>query len=58
LLSIFGQKHPHVRVCATVTDSMSVMAQVERGEVSLGLLVKRPRILTWGSAISPVTRWC
>ena len=41
LLSIFGQKHPHVRVHATVTDSMSVMAQVERGEVSLGLVGKK-----------------
>jgi len=38
LLSAFGKKHSHVRVSATVTDSMSVMAQVERGEVSLGLV--------------------
>jgi DNA-binding transcriptional LysR family regulator len=41
LLSIFGQKHPHVRMCATVTDSMSVMAQVERGEVSIGLVGRK-----------------
>jgi DNA-binding transcriptional LysR family regulator len=38
LLSLFGQKHPHVRVRATVGDSMAVMAQVERAEVSLGLV--------------------
>jgi DNA-binding transcriptional LysR family regulator len=37
LLPLFGQKHPHIRVRATVSDSLSVMAQVERGEVSLGL---------------------
>ena len=41
LLSIFGQEHPHVRVRATVTDSMSVMAQVERGEVGLGLVGRK-----------------
>jgi DNA-binding transcriptional LysR family regulator len=41
LLSIFGQKYPHIRVRASVTDSMSVMAQVERGEVSLGLVGKK-----------------
>jgi LysR family transcriptional regulator, low CO2-responsive transcriptional regulator len=41
LLSIFGQKHPHVRVRASVSDSMSVMAQVERGEVSVGLVGKK-----------------
>jgi DNA-binding transcriptional LysR family regulator len=38
LLSIFRRKHPHVQVRATVTDSMSVMGQVERAEVSLGLV--------------------
>jgi DNA-binding transcriptional LysR family regulator len=37
LLSAFGQKHAHIRVRATVGDSMGVLAQVERGEVSLGL---------------------
>ena len=41
LLSIFGQKHPHIRVRASVTDSMSVMAQVERGDVSLGLVGRK-----------------
>jgi DNA-binding transcriptional LysR family regulator len=41
LLSQFGQKHPHIRVRATVSDSMGVIAQVERGEVSLGLLGRK-----------------
>jgi DNA-binding transcriptional LysR family regulator len=41
LLSVFGQKHPHIRVRATVSDSMRVMAQVERGEVSLGLVGRK-----------------
>ena len=40
---IFGQKHPHVRVRATVTDSMAVISQVERGEVSLGLVGRKDR---------------
>src|SRR5262245_56174599 len=41
LLSAFGQKHAHVRVRATVSDSMGVMAQVERGEVNLGLVGRK-----------------
>jgi DNA-binding transcriptional LysR family regulator len=41
LLSAFGQEHPHLRVRATVSDSMAVMAQVERGEVSLGLVGRK-----------------
>jgi DNA-binding transcriptional LysR family regulator len=41
LLSLFGQKHPHIRVRATVSDSMGVMSQVERGEVSLGLVGRK-----------------
>ena len=41
LLSIFGQKHSHIRVRASVTDSMSVIAQVERGNVGLGLVGKK-----------------
>jgi DNA-binding transcriptional LysR family regulator len=41
LLSAFGQKHPHIRVRAAVSDSMVVMAQVERGEVSLGLVGRK-----------------
>jgi DNA-binding transcriptional LysR family regulator len=41
LLSLFAQKHAHIRVCATVSDSMGVMAQVERGQVSLGLVGRK-----------------
>jgi DNA-binding transcriptional LysR family regulator len=41
LLSVFGAKYPHIRVHATVSDSMAVMAQVERGEVSLGLVGRK-----------------
>jgi LysR family transcriptional regulator, low CO2-responsive transcriptional regulator len=41
LLSGFGRKYPHIRVHATVSDSMAVMAQVERGEVSLGLVGRK-----------------
>jgi DNA-binding transcriptional LysR family regulator len=41
LLSHFGQKHPNIRVRATVSDSMRVIAQVERGEVSLGLVGRK-----------------
>jgi LysR family transcriptional regulator, low CO2-responsive transcriptional regulator len=41
LLSLFGQKHRHIRVRATVSDSMGVIAQVERGEVSLGLVGRK-----------------
>ncbi len=41
LLAQFGQKHPHIRLRATVSDSMGVMAQVERGEVSLGLVGRK-----------------
>lgn len=43
LLSTFGKKHPHIRVRATVTDSMAVMAQVERGDVSLGLVGRKDK---------------
>jgi DNA-binding transcriptional LysR family regulator len=41
LLSHFGQTHPHIRARAGVSDSMGVMAQVERGEVSLGLVGRK-----------------
>jgi DNA-binding transcriptional LysR family regulator len=41
LLSVFTREHPHLHVRATVTDSMSVMAQVERGDVSLGLVGRK-----------------
>jgi DNA-binding transcriptional LysR family regulator len=41
LLAVFGQKYPHVRVRAAVSDSMMVMGQVERGEVSVGLVGRK-----------------
>jgi LysR family transcriptional regulator, low CO2-responsive transcriptional regulator len=41
LLARFGQQHPQIRIHATVSDSMAVMAQVERGEVSLGLVGRK-----------------
>jgi DNA-binding transcriptional LysR family regulator len=41
LLSAFGHKFPHFRVRATVSDSMAVIGQVERGEVNLGLVGKK-----------------
>jgi DNA-binding transcriptional LysR family regulator len=41
LLSLFGQKHPHIRVRAAVSDSLAVISQVERGEVSVGLVGRK-----------------
>lgn len=41
LLSVFGQKYPHVRVRVTISDSMAVMAQLEKGAVSLGLVGRK-----------------
>jgi LysR family transcriptional regulator, low CO2-responsive transcriptional regulator len=41
LLSLFGQKYPHIHVRATVSDSMAVIAEVERGEVNLGLVGRK-----------------
>jgi LysR family transcriptional regulator, low CO2-responsive transcriptional regulator len=38
LLAAFGQRHPHVRVRATVADSQAVLRQVERGQAHLGLV--------------------
>jgi DNA-binding transcriptional LysR family regulator len=38
LLAIFSRQHPYIRVHATVSDSRAVLVQVERGEVSLGLV--------------------
>src|SRR5579864_5633654 len=38
LLSDFQKKHPHVHVRATVSDSSSVMKDVEKGKASLGLI--------------------
>jgi LysR family transcriptional regulator, low CO2-responsive transcriptional regulator len=37
-LSVFGQKYPHVQVRATVTDSRTVLHQVEHGQAHVGLL--------------------
>ena len=47
LLSGFGRRYPHLRVRAAVSDSLAVVAQVERGEVSLGLVgqkVEKPHL--------------
>jgi DNA-binding transcriptional LysR family regulator len=47
LLSGFGQRYPHIRVRASVSDSMGAIEQVERGEVSLGLVgrkVEKPHL--------------
>lgn len=41
LLSLFRHKHPQIRVRATVSDSMGVVAQVERGDVNLGLVGRK-----------------
>ena len=41
LLAAFGQKYPHVRVRAAVTDSVAVMGRVGRGEVSVGLVGRK-----------------
>ncbi len=41
LLSLFGKKHAHIRICATVSDSMGVMTQVERGEVNFVLVGRK-----------------
>src|SRR5262245_50447838 len=41
LLSAFTQKYPNVRVRAIVGDSEAVMAQVEHGEVGVGLVGRR-----------------
>lgn len=41
LLSAFSQKQPHIRVLAGISDSMAVIVQVERGEVSLGLVGRK-----------------
>jgi DNA-binding transcriptional LysR family regulator len=41
LLSIFGRRHPHIQIRATVSDSLGAIGQVERGEVSLGLVGRK-----------------
>src|SRR5262249_38263948 len=42
LLTAFRQRHPHVRVRATVADSQAVLDQVEHGGAHLGLVGRRP----------------
>jgi DNA-binding transcriptional LysR family regulator len=41
LLAAFGQRHPHVQVKATVTDSQVVLEQVEQGLAHLGLVGRK-----------------
>jgi LysR family transcriptional regulator, low CO2-responsive transcriptional regulator len=41
LVSQFGRKYPFVRVRASVSDSMAVIRQVERGEVSFGMVGRK-----------------
>jgi DNA-binding transcriptional LysR family regulator len=43
LLVAFRQQHPHVHVHATLGDSGSVIAELEKGEASLGLVGQEPR---------------
>jgi DNA-binding transcriptional LysR family regulator len=42
LLAAFGPRHPHVRVRAAISDSASVIGQLVRGEVSVGLVGRKP----------------
>src|SRR2546427_7285224 len=41
LLARFQEKHPHLQVRASVTDSKQVLEQVEQGHVHLGLVGSR-----------------
>jgi LysR family transcriptional regulator, low CO2-responsive transcriptional regulator len=41
LISVFGRRYPQVRVRASVSDSVAVMRQVERGEASVGLVGRK-----------------
>jgi DNA-binding transcriptional LysR family regulator len=41
LVSQFGKTYPHVRLRASVSDSMAVIRQVERGEVSVGMVGRK-----------------
>lgn len=43
ILSAFRKKYPDVLVSATVSDSMSVMNQVERAEVNVGLVGRKAK---------------
>lgn len=42
LLAAFGSRHPRVRVRAAVGDSAGVIGQLERGEVAVGLVGRKP----------------
>ena len=42
LLSTFHERFPHIQVKAEIGDSLRVIAQVERGQVSLGLVGRKP----------------
>jgi len=47
LLSAFGRKYPFLRVRAAISDSLVVIGQVERGEVTIGLVgrkVEKPHL--------------
>jgi DNA-binding transcriptional LysR family regulator len=41
LLSVFGQRHPHVQVRATVADSQAVLDLIEQGRAHLGLVGRK-----------------
>ncbi len=41
LLAEFRQRHPHVQIRATVTDSLDVLSQVEQGQAHLGLVGRK-----------------
>jgi DNA-binding transcriptional LysR family regulator len=41
LLSVFHKRFPRIQVKAEISDSMKVIAQVERGQVSLGLVGRK-----------------
>jgi DNA-binding transcriptional LysR family regulator len=41
LLAIFHKRYPRIQVKAEISDSMKVIAEVERGQVSLGLVGRK-----------------
>jgi DNA-binding transcriptional LysR family regulator len=42
LLSRFHQQYPHIQVRVAVSDSMTVLEQIERGQAQLGLVGRKP----------------
>ena len=58
LLSSFCRRYPNIRVKAVAGDSTSVMAQVERGEASLGLVGRKADGPNLEPGSSPETAWC